>query len=98
MTVHGIGVAVIYEDSPEELVRSADYGLEGVSEVEVFLESLAAAGLGPVTGHHGPSPLDVHKVPLGKLHTSYRLCESSHCPSMRSCAGSRSCFGILSAL
>ena len=42
--VHGIGVAVIYEDSPEELVRSADYGLEGVSEVEVFLESLAAAG------------------------------------------------------
>ena len=39
--VLGLGVAVLHDDSPIELVRSADYGLRGVSEVDVFLKRLA---------------------------------------------------------
>ena len=39
----GAGVAVLQEDSPEELVRFADYGLDGVAEVEAFFEWLDAA-------------------------------------------------------
>ena len=41
--LQGAGVAVIHEDSPPELARSTDYVLNGVPEVEVFLEWLAAA-------------------------------------------------------
>ena len=41
--LRGLGVAVLYQDSPAELLNSADYGLDGVSEVEVFLEWLDAA-------------------------------------------------------
>ena len=39
-SVRGVGVAVLHEDSPEELIRTADYGLDGVKEVEAFLEWL----------------------------------------------------------
>ena len=38
--IRGLGVAVVDEDTPEELVRAADYALRGVSEVEEFLERL----------------------------------------------------------
>jgi trehalose 6-phosphate phosphatase len=41
--LRGHGVVVVHEDSPEELARVADYRLNGVGEVEVFLEWLAAA-------------------------------------------------------
>ena len=44
--VQGPSVAVHHEDSPPELARSADYVLNGVPEVEGFLEwlELSAAG------------------------------------------------------
>ena len=38
--LRGAGVAVLYQDSPEELARVADYALDGVTQVEVFLEWL----------------------------------------------------------
>ena len=38
--VRGLGLAVTYEDSPEELLEVADYGLKGVPEVEAFLRWL----------------------------------------------------------
>ena len=38
--VLGAAVAVLHEDSPDVLVRSADYTLAGVPEVEAFLEWL----------------------------------------------------------
>jgi trehalose 6-phosphate phosphatase len=41
--LQGVGVAILHQDTPEELVRAADYGLLGVREVEVFLEWLAEA-------------------------------------------------------
>ncbi|MDP2728090.1 MAG: trehalose-phosphatase, partial [Dehalococcoidia bacterium] len=37
----GLAVAVVSPDSPEEVQREADLTLEGVSGVEVFLESIA---------------------------------------------------------
>jgi trehalose-phosphatase len=39
-SIRGLGVAVVDEDTPEELVRAADYALQGVSEVEELLERL----------------------------------------------------------
>ena len=41
--VQGTTVAVLHPDSPEQLVRSADYSLGGVPEVEVFLRRLSDA-------------------------------------------------------
>ena len=41
--LRGFGVAVLHPDSPQALRRSADYGLEGIEEVEDFLEWLAGA-------------------------------------------------------
>jgi trehalose-phosphatase len=38
--LRGAGVAVLYQDSPEELAMVANYGLDGVTQVEVFLEWL----------------------------------------------------------
>ena len=38
--LEAVGVVVLHQDSPEELVRSADYGLDGVPQVEAFLEWL----------------------------------------------------------
>ncbi|MCH8206398.1 MAG: trehalose-phosphatase [Chloroflexi bacterium] len=36
----GLGVAVLHEDSPDELLEAADYSLNGVVEVGVFLKWL----------------------------------------------------------
>lgn len=41
--LRGVRVAVVHQDSPEELTRSADYGLKGVAEVGAFLEWLDSA-------------------------------------------------------
>ena len=41
--IRGLGVAVIGDDSPHELLAEADYSLSGVPEVEVFLGWLANA-------------------------------------------------------
>ena len=41
--IDGVGVAVLQEDSPGELLAAADYGLDGVSQVEVFLEWMDGA-------------------------------------------------------
>ena len=43
--LRGVGVAVLHEDTPEELIKSADYGLRGVPEVETFLKLLADAAV-----------------------------------------------------
>ncbi len=44
--LRGAGVVVLHDDSPEPLVRAADYALNGVPQVEAFLEWLDAA-VGP---------------------------------------------------
>ena len=36
----GLGIAVLHEDSPDELLQAADYSLNGVLEVGVFLKWL----------------------------------------------------------
>ena len=41
--VQGAAVAVLHPDSPEQLLRSADYSLSGVPEVDVFLRRLSGA-------------------------------------------------------
>ena len=42
-TLHGLGIAVAYEDSPGALLDMADYQLDGVSQVEAFLRWLDSA-------------------------------------------------------
>ena len=41
--LQGACIVVLHQDTPDELVRTADYSLEGVREVEDFLEWLDAA-------------------------------------------------------
>ena len=41
--IEGAGVAVLYEDTPRQLVELADYVLRGVEEVEDFLEWVEGA-------------------------------------------------------
>ena len=41
--LRGAGIAVLHEDSPEELLGAADYALDGVPGVETFLEWLESA-------------------------------------------------------
>lgn len=38
--LQGLGVAVVYDDSPRDLMQLADYGLSGVAGVEAFLRWL----------------------------------------------------------
>ena len=40
VALRGLGVAVLYDDSPDELLEWADYGLDGVPGVEAFLRWL----------------------------------------------------------
>ena len=48
--LNGVGVAVAHPDSPADLISSADYRLDGVAEVEAFLEFMVeSVGLG--NGH-----------------------------------------------
>ena len=50
--LNGVGVAVAHPDSPADLMSSADYRLDGVSEVEAFLAFMVeSVGLGDGHGN-----------------------------------------------
>lgn len=50
--LRGVGVAVVHDDSPPELLDAADYALSGVRQVETFLRWLDTA-VGDAVGEEG---------------------------------------------